>query len=84
MYYVLKTDKVIEYALANGSKAPGYMVVPAGAIFEAEDTDGPVRVTFQDRSITISQDYLRKLKDNLELLEHLGGKRCGKSAKSFV
>lgn len=73
MFYVMKQDRVIEWPTSE-EKGPTmhYITVPAGAIFEAADTNGPVGVTYKGHSIVISQDYLLRLNDKMELIEYLG------------
>jgi hypothetical protein len=70
MYYVMKQDKVLEFQ-ADGERH--YITVPAGTIFQAEDSAGPISVEFRGHSLIISPDYLHRLNDNLELMQFLAG-----------
>jgi hypothetical protein len=69
MYYVMKQDKVLTCQGQGGGVH--YITVPAGTIFEAEDSEGPVSVIFHGHSLIISPDYLHRLNDNLELMQFL-------------
>ena len=73
MFYVMKQDRVIEFlSSSTGVQEVSYITVPAGSIFEASDTNGPVSVTYKGHSLSLSQDYLLRLNDNMELMEYLG------------